>query len=180
MPFKGAFQCAKCPQTANPTAKRACPAWWETRWTDGTTEREERACAFLQLPTFLNHVARKADSAATSSQEARNFADEARDETRRGFRAIALATNAGLEDVKAHAELIARDPEGIFGLVAYFRANSAAVHGGHGDDQQPRLRRDDRAPNGAANDGPVLLRHNPQQADLVEQYEFDLEGCNGH
>lgn len=179
MAYKGAFECAKCPQTGDTRRPRACPAWWETRWTDEHGQNHEaRSCAFTQLPHFLNTLARSANGAAVSAQEARNSVAEVVPELQRGFRALALACHAGFEDVKSAYNSLPSNPSFTASVTAVDPANHPILHSDRRLDQQPGQRRDDRAPNGAVGDGTVLLRHDAQQTDMVEQFDLDLEGRN--
>src|SRR5215469_8531597 len=62
-----------CPQTSDPTARRYCPAWWETMAQDKNgNQRVMRGCAWAQLPMYLNEFASKAAGAAEAAQEGRN------------------------------------------------------------------------------------------------------------
>jgi hypothetical protein len=75
MAFRGAFECAKCPQSSDPAAKRACPAWWETIWNNDRGEsRVEKSCAFRQMPELFASMALSANRAAASAQQMRDAA----------------------------------------------------------------------------------------------------------
>src|SRR3954463_10152915 len=75
MPYKGAFDCVRCPGSNNPTAKRACPAWWETIWTNATGDTKiEKGCGWRQMPHLLNALAQSANGAAVSAQQMRDAA----------------------------------------------------------------------------------------------------------
>jgi hypothetical protein len=75
MAFRGAFDCQRCPGTNNPTAKRACPAWWETIWTNPAGDTKiEKGCGWIQLPNLLNAIAQSANGAAVSAQQMRDAA----------------------------------------------------------------------------------------------------------
>jgi hypothetical protein len=75
MSWKGAFDCQRCPGSNNPTAKRACPAWWETIWTNAAGETKvERGCGWVQMPNLLNALAQSANGAAVSAQQMRDAA----------------------------------------------------------------------------------------------------------
>jgi hypothetical protein len=75
MPYKGAFDCVRCPGSNNPTAKRACPAWWETVWTNATGDTKvEKGCGWVQMPNLFNALAQSANGAAVSAQQMRDAA----------------------------------------------------------------------------------------------------------
>ena len=77
-----------CPQTADPAAKRYCPAWWESIWISSEGKAETRSsCAWRQLPDYLSEAVKASHGAAVSAQQARDGAGE----LNAGLRAVSLA-----------------------------------------------------------------------------------------
>jgi|SRR5579872_616537 len=157
MPFKGAFDCVRCPGSNDPRAKRACPAWWETTWTNDVGETQHvRSCAFQQLPAYLNNLARQCSEAAASAQAAR-------DEVTRVGNATALILYHRLPDAKSPNELPnATDAERLSAVPHSHHEHSHGVSEDRGGDQQPRLWDDSFETNSAACNGADLFRHNDQ------------------
>jgi len=85
----------ECPQTADPTSKRYCPAWWETLWKDEQGETHLRkGCGWTQLPLYLNEFARASSQASVAAVEAREQASNMGAQVAQGFRTLALTTMA--------------------------------------------------------------------------------------
>ena len=71
--YRGAFECKKCPANNDPSAGRACPAWWETVWTTPQGEmKNQKACAWVQLPHFLIEVIKASNRPAAALESTRN------------------------------------------------------------------------------------------------------------
>ena len=72
--FVGAFDCASCPQNADPAQGRACPMFWETVYTEPSTGKIDivRACGYTQLPRFLIEVIRASNRPAASIDKVNN------------------------------------------------------------------------------------------------------------
>lgn len=82
MSFEGAFQCSKCPKSNDPEAPRACPAWWETIWTNKETNdvKVEKGCAFRQLQPYVIEMIKAAAGASEMGSHVRNDLNEVRRE----------------------------------------------------------------------------------------------------
>jgi hypothetical protein len=73
MSFAGAFQCSNCPKSNDSQAERACPAWWETIWTNKDGEsRVEKSCAFFQLPAYTIEMIKATARSAEMGSQVRN------------------------------------------------------------------------------------------------------------
>lgn len=74
MNYKGAFECAKCPRSNDPNAKRACPMWWELMMANLATGEEKlvKACGYTLMPQMMVEVIKSANRATTNSNATRN------------------------------------------------------------------------------------------------------------
>jgi hypothetical protein len=90
MPYAGAFQCETCPRNNDPAAARACPAWWETIWTDDKGNTDVRkGCAFTQLQQYQIEVIKAANHSAASCDKIAN-------ELRQGFMRLGILLDGKL------------------------------------------------------------------------------------
>jgi len=76
MNYQGAFECHNCPCNADPENGRACPAWWETIWTQGegssVKQRLRKGCGLAQLPDFLLEVVKASNRPAAQVSNLQN------------------------------------------------------------------------------------------------------------
>lgn len=164
MPFKDAFNCVKCPRSNDPAANRACPAWWETTWTNDAGEtRIDRSCGWTQLPTFLNHMARQANAAAISAQQCRDM-------NAQSIQTLALA-------IHHHGETpdnLSNPDFADASIRRRIQRNREDVSTNRGSEQQSRLRHDIEPSDTTTRDGADLLRHNIVETDMVERGDGSL------
>lgn len=149
MPFKDAFNCAKCPRSNDATADRACPAWWETTWTNDAGEtRIDRSCGWTQLPTFLNHMARQTNAAAISAQQCRDMNAES-------IQTLALAIHHHGQAPDNISDSRITGPT----IHEHIQRNREDVSADRRSQQQSRLRHDPQPADTATCDRTDVFRH---------------------
>jgi len=154
--WKGAFLCRSCPKSNHP--ERGCPVWWETIWTGPQGQTETiKACGFVQLPHYLNDMARQTAGAAASAQEARDTVSQ-------GMRAVAL-TLFGVRN-EASSNLPNPAIASGNGVRAELAGSLTADIGGV---QQPGSGLNSHAADATVDGGPDLFRYLVGEAHLVER-----------
>ena len=70
----GEFDCDACPRSNDREAKRWCPAWTETQWTNPSSGESKtlKSCLFEQLPVYMVEVIRAANRPAAAIESTRN------------------------------------------------------------------------------------------------------------
>lgn len=173
MPYKGAFNCEKCPRTSDPQAASACPAWWEIiAGNESGEEKILKDCAFKLMPMFLLETVKAANRSTAQICQARDavlteFKNASATET---------AVRLSIPGSAAGAVHGGRQAKTISGTIGAGSVDKELLRANReGSEREHSGFRDDGA---EANTGPCtgadVFRHEPGnegKADMAEQTE---------